>query len=104
MIGEVIKVHKPKKGRKGNVYVRVEFKLENGNWAKTDVCPGFRNYNRMWKRLIGWGDDLIGYKLDGLKLKNEFTVDADSDISIVPEKNINPIETPNPKTRLCKRP
>lgn len=72
MIGEIIKILPFKKSRNEGVYLRVEFKLKDGKWAKTDLVPGFRNYRR-WKNLLK-----IGNWLSNLHLKDSQTVDADS--------------------------
>lgn len=72
MRGTISKIHPIKRSRNGNSFVRVEFKLEDGRWAKTDLCPDFRNYNR-WKDLLRIGQSLIG-----LNLKQAGEVDADS--------------------------
>jgi hypothetical protein len=53
-------------------YYRVTFRLEDGSWAKTDLCPTFRNYAR-WKPLLR-----VGQGLDGLKLRRPGEIDGDS--------------------------
>lgn len=72
MIGEIIRIWSLKKSRNGNSYRRVEFKMEDNSWAKTDLCPGYRNYDR-WKKYIK-----VGTVLSGLILKEKGCVDADS--------------------------
>jgi len=73
MIGEIIKILPMKESRnEGEAYLRVEFKLEDGKWAKTDLVLSFRNYWR-WKRVAR-----VGNILRNLKMKDEITVDADS--------------------------
>jgi len=73
MTGEIIKILPFKKSRNEDVcYLRVEFKLENGKWAKTDLVPSFRNYWR-WKRVAR-----LGNIVRNLRMKDEMTVDADS--------------------------
>ena len=72
MTGEIIKILPLTKSVNGNSYIRVEFKLSNGKWAKTDICPDYRNYQR-WKNIIK-----VGNNLDNLILKNNDTIDADS--------------------------
>lgn len=71
MTAEIVKIHEPKQGSGGN-YVRVEFKLEDGSWAKTDLVPAFRNWNRWVKYLSP------GIKVTNLRMKNSTTIDADS--------------------------
>ncbi len=41
-------------------------------WAKTDIVPGFRNYER-WSRLLQKGN-----VLSNLQMKTKDTIDADS--------------------------
>jgi len=72
MTGEIIKIHEKKMSRNGNVFIRVEFKMSDGSWAKTDLCPDYRNFNR-WKGL-----GLVGQILDNLTMKSDKEVDADS--------------------------
>ena len=73
MTGEIIKILFFKKSRnEGEIYKRIEFKLENGKWAKTDLVLGFRNYWR-WKRVAK-----LGNIVRNLKMKDEMTIDADS--------------------------
>ena len=71
-IGEIIKILPYKKSRNEGIYLRVEFKMEGGGWSKTDLVPGFRNYN-LWKNIAK-----VGNKLGNLKMKDSQTVDADS--------------------------
>lgn len=80
MRGTISKIHPIKRSRNGNSFVRVEFRLENGSWAKTDICPDFRNFSR-WKDILKLGIDLTG-----LVLKNTTEVDADSYPIIFKEK------------------
>ena len=71
MRGRVTKVMdvRPARGRgvKGHArkYIRLTFKLDDGSWAKTDVCPEFRNY-RTWKPILRAGVDTV---LVGLKYR-----------------------------------
>jgi len=57
-------------------FIRVTFKLEDGSWAKTDVCPEFRNY-RYWKPILRAGVDTV---LVGLNYrdKSKSEINADS--------------------------
>lgn len=73
MIAEIIKIIPFKKSRNpGDFYLHLEFKLENNEWAKTDLVPGFRNYYR-WKRVAR-----VGNQLGNLIFKDSQTIDADS--------------------------
>jgi len=72
MRGTISKIHPLKRSVNGNFFRRVEFKLEDGSWAATDLCPDFRNYAR-------WKDFLVeGTQLEGLELKGKSKVNADS--------------------------
>lgn len=72
MKGTITKIHEMKHSRNGNLFFRVEFKLDNGDWAKSDICPDFRNYQR-------WADLLkVGMALDDLDLRRPGEVNADS--------------------------
>ena len=77
MTGEIIKILPFKKSRNEGSYLRVEFRLENGQWAKTDLVPGFRNYWK-WKRV-----KRVGNIVKGLRMKDETTVDADSNPQLI---------------------
>lgn len=76
MKGEITKIDPPKASRNGDSsYIRVYFSLENGKFAKTDLCPTYRNYER-WKRFLK-----VGTKVSNLQLKEVkgiTTVNADS--------------------------
>lgn len=84
----VTKVHPLKMSRNGNGFIRIEFELEDGRFAKTDVCPDYRNYPR-WKRIIelgvGTSLGLLQIKKDGVKV---IEINADS----FPEVLAKPIE------------
>jgi hypothetical protein len=84
LIGEVLKIHPAKKSRNGNTFQRIEFILKDRKktWVKTDVCPDFRNYKK-WKPVIEAG---VRTRVDGLSLKDENTVDADSDVVVLQKK------------------
>jgi len=70
--GTITKIHLPKYSRNGGNFIRLEFKLEGGEWAKTDLVMAYRNFSR-WKNLLEVGADL-----DGLELKSKGEVNADS--------------------------
>lgn len=70
MIGTISKIHELKSGSGGS-YRRVEFNLSDGRWAKTDLCPAFRNFKR-WKQHLTPGTRLANLVVNGT------TVDADS--------------------------
>lgn len=74
MTGEILEIHPPKLSRNGNTYIRITFNLSNGKWAKTDVCPNFRNYKR-WKPIIEAGK---GTFIRGLIVRNDGEINADS--------------------------
>jgi len=74
MILEIIKIIPFKKScNEGEVYLRITFLDRlNNSWYKTDIVPGFRNYQR-WKKIAR-----VGNKLFNLQLKDAMTIDADS--------------------------
>ena len=73
MTGEIIEIHSIKKSRnEGENFIRIEFRLDGGSWAKTDLVPHFRNFRR-WAKLLK-----IGNILGNLELKDAMTIDADS--------------------------
>lgn len=72
MKATITKIHPIKKSRNGNSFVRVEFKCEDGSWAKTDLCPTYRNFNR-WRPLLQ-----VGSAIKNLVLKADGEIDADS--------------------------
>lgn len=78
----ITKIDIPKKSFNGGYYFqRVRFKLEDGKFAKTDLCPSFRNYKN-WKPLLDQG---VGTEIIGLRVKGGvrvMTIDADSDVSL----------------------
>lgn len=80
--GKITKIHPTKKSFNGGyVFQRIDLKLEDGRWAKTDLCPTFRNYKN-WKPLIDKG---VGTIIQGLRIKGGvrvMTIDADSDVRL----------------------
>jgi len=82
MRGSIIKIHNLKRSRNGNSFIRVEFRLEGGIWAKTDICPDYINYQR-WKSLL-----TVGTELENLNFKgnSKYEIDADS----YPRKYLTP--------------
>ena len=72
MVGQITKIDPVKRSRNGGQFIRIYFRLSDGQWAKTDLVISYRNYNR-WKYLIK-----VGVDLEGLILKRPGEVDADS--------------------------
>lgn len=72
----ITKVHPLKESRNRNSYIRIEFELEDGKWAKTDVCPDFRNFAR-WKGILAIG---VNVSVGGLVIRNKSEVNADSPV------------------------
>jgi hypothetical protein len=75
----VIKIHPLKrfKDNEGKYFRRIDFKLSNGSFAKTDICPSYSNYPR-WKNLINRG----GGTIYDFFMKDETTIDADSNFKV----------------------
>ena len=92
--GKIHKIHLPKQSYNGGYsFQRIDIKLDDGTWAKTDVCPTFRNF-RNWKPLIEKG---VGTKITGLIIKGGvrvMTIDADSPVRLYEEPK-HPIPKPN---------
>jgi len=80
MRATISKIHPIEYSRNRGSYIRVEFKLEDGSWAKTDLVPSFRNYER-WRNLLK-----VGMDLDNITIKKRCEVDADS----FPERYVKP--------------
>lgn len=82
MRGIITKIDPIKKSFNGQyTFQRIRFKLEDGKFAKTDLCPTFRNY-RNWKPIIDQG---VGTEIQGLRIKGGVrvkTIDADSEVRI----------------------
>ena len=77
MIGIITRIDESKVSRNRDVaFTRLSFSMfqKDGKrtYAKTDLVQTFRNFKR-WKPLL-----TVGNVLDGLKMKGENTVDADS--------------------------
>lgn len=72
MRGTISRIDPLKYSRNGGSYIRIHFRLDGGVWAKTDIVPGYRNYER-WKDLM-----VIGLDIDGLELKTKGEINADS--------------------------
>ena len=68
-------------------FIRVTFKMDDGKWAKTDVCPEYRNY-RTWRPIIRAGVDTV---LVGLRYKERSTsmINADSPAKIDHDQSWN---------------
>ena len=73
MKATISKIHPPKLSANGDTtFIRVEFILEDGTWAKTDLCKNYRNFKN-WEGL-----GVVGQVLTNLKLKSKNEIDADS--------------------------
>jgi len=70
MIGKIITILPVKMGN-GAEYIRLGFEMQDGSWAKTDLCPTFNNY-RHWKSFL-----VIGNVLGGLEYRGRQTINAD---------------------------
>jgi len=74
--GKIIKIHPPTRSRNGNIFKRIEFKMENGDWAKTDICPDYRNAVR-WQKALDKG---VGTVCKNLEMRDSKTINADSKV------------------------
>lgn len=95
--GIVRKIHPNKYSRNGNIFTRIEFIMADGSWAKTDVCPNYRNYKR-WVPVIQSG---VNTEVTGLTFRQKGEVNGDSYpkiIGIAPEiVGEKPAEPEKPK-------
>lgn len=83
----IIKIHPLASGKKFEAaFHRVEFQTKAGGWAKTDLCPKFRNFAR-WKPYLRVGARLTELRIDGTE------IDADSDFRFV---RFETVEKPKP--------
>lgn len=78
MKGEIIKIHPLKYGRDGEPFYRVEFTLEDGGWAKTDLCTNYRNWKH-WQWLLKKGQQLTNLEL---RRPGEINADCMPDIYV----------------------
>ena len=78
MKGKITKIHPLKESRTQHSYYRIEFLLENGEWAKTDIVPAYRNY-RNWKLFITTNSANF---VEGLILRKKGEIDADSPVKV----------------------
>lgn len=69
--GTITRIDLKKMGN-GAEFKRLCFEMDDGSWAKTDLCPTYRNWPR-WRDLLA-----IGNELGELMMKDKSTVDADS--------------------------
>jgi hypothetical protein len=82
MRGEITLIHPIKFGRNKEPFIRVEFKMEDGSWAKTDLCLNYRNFEH-WKWLLKVGrqlKDLEYTEKNGAPVKGEINADCFPDI------------------------
>lgn len=101
MKATVRKVHPHRMSRNGNSFIRVEFVLEDGKWAETDLCPDYRNFSR-WTRIIDAG---VGTEIDNIRFKRPGQVDGDSfpRITKMPDKDaVAKLEQPTPTPKQEK--
>jgi hypothetical protein len=71
---KITKIDPQKNGSdNATAFIRVYFQgARDKKWFKTDLCPTYRNFRR-WESFL-----VVGNVLDGLRLKNDSTIDADS--------------------------
>ena len=85
--GVITKIHNIKRARGrgiknyGSTFIRITFKMEDGSWAKTDICPEYRNYIK-WKGIIKAG---VGTVVKGLQFRRGKEINADSPVVICPD-------------------
>ena len=88
--GVITKIHNIKRARGRGIntfaskFIRITFKMEDGSWAKTDVCPEYRNYMN-WAGIIKAG---IGTVVQGLDFRKGKEINADSLVTICPDVDL----------------
>lgn len=90
MKATITKIHPNKYSVHGNMFTRIEFKLADGTWAKTDVCPDYRNY-KGWQPVLVSG---VGTELDNLKMRNKTEINADSSPVILKKPEVKYTQMP----------
>jgi hypothetical protein len=79
----ITKIDQGKYSRTENIYYRIRFRLETGEFAMTDVVPTYRNFG-YWEPVIKAGP---GTTIGGVFLKDGFNkplkVNADSQVFII---------------------
>ena len=84
--GVITKIHNVKLARGRGIksfaskFIRITFKMEDGSWAKTDVCPEYRNYVN-WEGIIKLGKGTV---VQGLVYRRGKEINADSLVTICP--------------------
>lgn len=79
MKAKITKINHKKFSRNGDVfYQRINFQLEDGSFAQTDLVSSFRNYG-WWLPVIEAG---VGTWIRNVEIKHNGKVDADSRVEI----------------------
>lgn len=82
---KITKIDEGKYSRTENIYYRIRFRLETGEFAMTDVVPTYRNF-AYWKPVIAAGP---GTTIGGVFLKEggwkPLKVNSDSQVFIIQE-------------------
>ena len=96
MIATIVKILDPAVSSMGNTYIRVILKSEDGKWIKTDLVPGYKNYER-WKKVLKPQN-----KLYGIVMIDDVFVNADSRVQILDAKLKREIKKKEKKAKLYK--
>lgn len=94
------KIHPLKLSRNGNSFMRIDFELEDGRFAKTDLCPNYRNFSR-WKQARDLG---VGTAIANLQIRRDgkpVEINADSYPEIL-RKPLAEVEKPKPSVEQGK--
>jgi hypothetical protein len=83
MKATITKIDTLKRGN-GEIFQRVYFKTERGEFAVTDLCPNFRNFAR-WRPLLEIGNELDNLESTRFDSKNLLHIDADSRVVAIPK-------------------
>ncbi len=88
--GKITKIHEFKRARGRGIqsfaskYIRVTFKMEDGSWAKTDLCPEYRNFYN-WRKILRSGEGTV---VQGMQYRTGKEINADSLVSICLDQDL----------------
>jgi hypothetical protein len=94
MIATIVKILDPAVSSMGNTYIRVILKSEDGKWIKTDLVPGYKNYER-WKKVLQ-----VQNKLYGIVMIDDVFVNADSRVQLLDAKLKREIKKKEKRAKL----
>ena len=94
MIATIIKILDPATSSRGNTYIRVILKSEEGKWLKMDLVPGYKNYLR-WEKILKSQN-----KIYGIEMIDDVFVNADSRVQLLDAKLKRELKKKEKKAKL----